>query len=589
LSIDNLITDHIETWTTAHVQKKSGGRGRSKKSNSQSQYGVKKLRELILDLAVRGKLIPQSSNDEPASVLLKKVSNDRTRLVREGKIKKQKPAPTIHESELPFQIPRGWQWERFPNVCDYSPGKTPSTKNPVYWPDDSTGIPWVCISDMTHNEKVTSTQKRISQAAVDQVFKRVAIKSGSLLMSFKLTVGKISTLAMDAYHNEAIISIKPFDCVSQEYISWFLPTRALAGNTKSVLMGDTLNATSLSQILLPIPPLAEQHRIVAKVDELMALCDQLEQEQTDNTETHQLLVKTLLDSLTHVTDHEDFISTWKMIEHNFDLLFTTEASIDELKQTILQLAVMGKLVPQDTNDEPASELLKKIAAEKARLVKTGKIKTQKVLPEISEDEKPFELPNGWEWVGFNNLIHPEYPIGYGVLVPGPDIKGGIPLVRIADLSIKKPLSQPGKSIAPEIDQNFKRTRLNGGEILMGVVGSIGKLGIAPDSWRGANIARAICRIIPNQFINKDYLIWLLQSEFMQRGFVGGTRTLAQPTLNISLIRIALTPLPPLNQQLRIVAKVEELMNLCDSLKDHIYQAQAIQVQLAVVVVDQARF
>ena len=151
---------------------------------------------------------------------------------------------------------------------------------------------------------------------------------------------------------------------------------------------------------IPIPPLAEQHRIVAKVDELMALCDQLEQQQTDSNETHHILVETLLATLTQAADQADFDEAWQRIADQFDTLFTTETSIDQLKQTILQLAVMGKLVPQDPSEEPASVLLKKIAKEKARLVKEGKIKKYKPLPPVDVNAAPFDLPSGWVWARF---------------------------------------------------------------------------------------------------------------------------------------------------------------------------------------------
>ena len=126
------------------------------------------------------------------------------------------------------------------------------------------------------------------------------------------------------------------------------------------------------------------------------------------------------------------------------------------------------------------------------------------MPEISEDEKPFKLHGKWEWIRFNQLVNPEYPISYGVLVPGPNVENGVPFVRIGDLDLVNPPPLPEKSIDIEIDKKYERTRILGGEILMGVVGSIGKLGIAPESWRGANIARAICRILPTHFIYKQY-------------------------------------------------------------------------------------
>ncbi len=151
----------------------------------------------------------------------------------------------------------------------------------------------------------------------------------------------------------------------------------------------------MNGIVVAIPPLSEQHRIVAKVDELMALCDQLEQQTEASLGAQQTLVENLLSALTSAADHAQFASAWQRIAGHFDTLFTTEESIAQLKQAILQLAVMGKLVPQDPNDEPASELLKKIAAEKAKLVKEGKIKQGKLLPPITDEQVPFQLPTGW--------------------------------------------------------------------------------------------------------------------------------------------------------------------------------------------------
>lgn len=147
----------------------------------------------------------------------------------------------------------------------------------------------------------------------------------------------------------------------------------------------------------PIPPLKESQRIVAKIDELMALCDQLEQKTEASLDAHQLLVNTLLATLTNAKDTDELSENWARMSEHFDTLITTDYAVEQLKQTILQLAVMGKLVPQDPNDEPASELLKRIAAEKEQLIKEKKIKKQKPLPEITAEEKPFELPEGWDW------------------------------------------------------------------------------------------------------------------------------------------------------------------------------------------------
>ncbi|EGQ8186775.1 restriction endonuclease subunit S [Vibrio parahaemolyticus] len=584
MAVENLITEHIDIWTSAVKTKSTSGRG---SSNKLEPYGVKKLRELILELAVRGKLVPQDPNDEPASVLLERIAQEKAQLVKEKKIKKPKKLPNISDEEKPFDLPNGWKWVRFPDVAHYEPGKTPATKNSLYWDETGSGIPWVSIADLNDKSTVSVSTKKISDIAVEQVFKRTPIPAGTMLMSFKLTVGKISILNVDAFHNEAIISVFPYTGVLQSYLFKVLPSRANSGNKKNAIMGFTLNAESLSLLTIPLPPEAEQHRIVAKVDELMALCDQLEQQTEASIEAHQMLVTTLLDTLTNSADADELMQNWARISEYFDTLFTTEESIDQLKQTILQLAMMGKLVPQDPNDEPAAELLKRIAEEKAQLVKEKKIKKQKVLPPISDDEKPFELPNGWEWCRFDEIIDQRFPLSYGVLVPGNHVEGGVPLVRIGDIDLTNPAELPEKSISVEIDSKYERTRLFGGEILMAVVGSIGKLGVVPDSWKGANIARALCRILPWEGLSKDFLLVLLQSNYMQNSFMGDTRTLAQPTLNIGLIKNSLTPIPPLSEQLKIVSMVSGLFKVCDNLKSNIKESQTIQLHLTDTIVEQA--
>jgi len=558
----NFITDRIDIWTSAQIQKTNGA-GRGNGSPNQNLHGIKKLRELILELAVRGKLVSQDPNDEPASVLLENIAKEKARLIKEGKIKKQKSPPEITENDKLFDLPAGWEWARLPEVSDYKPGKTPSTKNPNYWSDDSTGIPWVSISDMNHFGLIKDTNKRITNAAVDQVFKYDVIPIGALLMSFKLTVGKISILNVDAYHNEAIISIQPFTGLSRDYLFKFLPKRALAGNTKNAIMGNTLNADSLALLLIPIPPQAEQNRIVAKVDELMALCDQLEKKQTDINAAHQTLVETLLTTLTAATNQGEFTEAWQRIANHFDILFTTEQSIDQLKQTILQLAVMGILVPQDPNDEPASELLEKIVAERERLVKEGEIKKEKPLPEIDEDEKPFELPEGWVWARLQQIIH--ISSGDGLTAANMNKEGGIPVYG-------------GNGVTGYHDQaNVTKPTL-----VIGRVGFYcGSIHITPASAWVTDNAFKTTFSENNIYIN--FLFWLLKGTNLKEN----ENATAQPVISGRKVYPIVIGLPPTAEQHRIVAKVNELMAICDTLKARINDAQATKIQLADVIVEQA--
>ena len=250
----------------------------------------------------------------------------------------------------------------------------------------------------------------------------------------------------------------------------------------------------------------------------------------------------------------------------FDRLAQAPGGVARLQELILSLAVRGKLVPQDPSDEPASVLVRRIRSYRDEQVKQGNARRERPFTPQADADLPFELPAGWGWIRFDDLIEPAKPISYGVLVPGPDVDRGVPFVRIADLSLTDPPAKPEKSISTQVDAQYQRTRLEGGEILMGVVGSIGKLGVAPLTWAGANIARAICRIVPVSFVNKDFVLLLLQSAFMRASFAVDTRTLAQPTLNVSLIRSSATPLPPAAEQSRIVTRVDELMRLCDALE-----------------------
>jgi len=579
--------------------------------------GVKRLRELILELAVRGKLVPQDPNDKPASELLKRIQAEKARLVAEGKIKKDKSLPVIGEDEKPFELPVGWEWVRLGQVSDANTGHAFKSSEYI-----GSGTFVLRVTNIKPDGLLDlSDAKYIDPVQAVEHYSSVQLAKGDvLLVMVGGSLGKIGVVnkeCLPAVLNQNMWRMSRFGAMPVEFLIYGLK---LINSTQLKITHSTHGHLAQGEYLsklFPLPPLPEQHRIVAKVDELMALCDRLESQQDDAASAHTTLVKTLLDTLTlqnHLLGHSsaqrpdrsgrpvrsapvpgaghdqipispsqsanDFAANWQRLAQHFDTLFTTEASIAALKQTLLQLAVMGKLVPQDPNDEPASELLKRIQAEKTRLVVEGKIKKDKPLPEIGEDEKPFELPVGWEWIRFNELTDPQSPISYGVLVPGPDEPSGIPFVRLGDLDIENPPEKPAKSISSEVDKQYERTRLHGGEILMGVVGSIGKLGIAPASWKGANIARAVCRINPVKPLNHRFIVRLLQSGFMQESFIGDTRTLAQPTLNVGLIREVLTPLPPLPEQHRIVAKVDELMALCDHLASRLKAAREISARYA---------
>lgn len=399
-AIQQLLTDHIGIWTAADTEKKSS-RGRAS-GNAASVYGIKKLRELILELAVRGKLVPQDANDEPASELLKRMQAEKAKLISEGKIRndKLKLLPLITDEQKPFELPKNWDWARLGSIGYTQTGATPSKSSAENFGSD---IPFIKPGDIYPN-CVEYSNEGLSLSGAKQSG-RIA-PSGSILMVCIGTIGKCNLIEMDCSFNQQINSVTPYSFNSNYLLSVFrsiyFHTEAWSRSSSTTIA--ILNKGNWEEIGIPVPPIEEQRRIVAKVDELMAMCDQIEAQHTNATDAHEKLVGHLLGTLIQSQSFDDFNANWQRISAHFDILFTTESSIDALKQTLLQLAVMGKLVAQDPDDEPASALLKRIQVEKAKLIGEGKIKKDKPLPLISNDEKSFVLPQGWEFVNFGAII-----------------------------------------------------------------------------------------------------------------------------------------------------------------------------------------
>uniref|UniRef100_UPI000368B6D5 restriction endonuclease subunit S n=1 Tax=Stutzerimonas stutzeri TaxID=316 RepID=UPI000368B6D5 len=369
--------------------------------------GIKKLRELILELAVRGKLVPQDPSDEPASELLKRIAEEKARLVAEAKIKKQKPLEAISEDEKPFALPMEWEWTRLGSIASLENGDRSSN-----YPNKSqlvdSGIPFINAGHLQNGLVDLQNMNFITRDCYDRL-RAGKVQDEDILFCLRGSLGKSAIVrgVSEGAIASSLVIVRMTHSFSNEYLMGYFSSPLAFDMVKRFDNGTAqpnLSAADLNRFLVPLPPLTEQHRIVAKVDELMALCDRLEAQQADAESAHAQLVQALLDSLPQARDAEDFAQNWQRLAKHFHTLFTTESSIDALKQTLLQLAVMGKLVPQDPSDEPASELLERIAEEKEQLVNEGKIRKQKPLEELSEKEKPYELPPSWIWTRLGSQV-----------------------------------------------------------------------------------------------------------------------------------------------------------------------------------------
>ncbi|EPX2099359.1 restriction endonuclease subunit S, partial [Shigella flexneri] len=544
MSVEKLIVDHMETWTSALQTRSTAGRGSSGKIDL---YGIKKLRELILELAVRGKLVPQDPNDEPASDLLKRIAAEKAELVKQGKIKKQKPLPEISEEEKPFELPEGWEWVHLPDIyCSISESSR-KIKSSEILPEGKYPV-------------IEQSQEFISGYCNNEC---LLIKLNNPVIVFGDHTRNIKFIDFDFVVGADGVKILSPILICERFFFWQLRSFKLD------VRGYARHFKVLNSCLFALPPIAEQERIVEKVSSLMSLCDQLEQQSLTSLDAHQQLVETLLGTLTDSQNTAELAENWARISEHFDTLFTTEASVDALKQTILQLAVMGKLVPQDPNDEPASELLKRIAQEKAQLVKEGKIKKQKPLPPISDEEKPFELPEGWEWCRIGNIVN----IKSELVSP----KDYLNLYQVAPDIIEKGTGRViSKRTVKESGVKGPNSRFYKGQIVYSKIRpSLSKVFLAEyNGLCSADMYPLDC------YINPNYLLkYILSIPFLMQVKKAENR-IKMPKLNSDSFYNIIVAIPPYNEQQAIFDKINSIEAVCNGLISYIGIYHKTQLHLA---------
>ncbi|MBE8613608.1 restriction endonuclease [Morganella morganii] len=579
MTVEKLITDHIDIWSSALQTRSAAGRGSNGKIDL---YGIKKLRELILELAVRGKLVPQDPNDEPASELIKQIAKERNDLVKNKVIRKPKALEQIALANTPFDLPDGWEWCYLNDIGNWGAGATPSRSNSKYYNGE---IPWFKSGELS-SDFISDSEEKITELALQECSLRDNKAGDVLIAMYGATIGKTSILNVRGTTNQAVCACTPYSGISNIYLLTVLKAYKRifigmgAGGAQPNISREKLIAT-----VFALPPKAEQNRIICKVDELMSLCDQLEQQSLSSLDAHQQLVETLLATLTDSQDTKELSDNWARISQYFGTLFTTEASIDALKQTILQLAVMGKLVPQDPNDEPAFELLKRIEQEKAELVKQGKIKKQKPLPPVSDEEKPFELPVGWGWVRLGDI---------GTISGGGTPSknneeywlGDIPWLSPKDMKVDY-ISTAEFNISELAVANSSVRIIPNNSILFVVRGMILAHTFPVAINKKEVTINQDMKSITSHLFNMDFLLNLMKGmsrnvlSLVDRSSHGTCKLVSEKLFNLQI------PLPPLSEQSRINNRIEELVSLCDTLKSRLQSAQQTQLHLADALTDAA--
>ena len=437
----------------------------------------------------------------------------------EKKIKKEKPLPDIIDDEIPFDVPESWKWVKVGNVGSWSSGATPSRTNPAYY---GGSIPWLKTGDL-NDGFIQEVPEYITDLALEKTSLRINPIGSVLMAMYGATIGKLGILEIPVTTNQACCACNPYAGMNNEYLFYYLMSmrQSYIGMAEGGAQPN-ISKEKIVNSLIPLPPAEEQRRIVAKIEELLPYVDR-------------------------------YAAAYEKLEQ-FNAKFP-----EDMKKSILQYAIQGKFVDQRSEEGTGEELYRQIQEEKKRLIKEGKIKKEKPLAEIAEDEIPFDIPENWKWVRLSTIgitqtgntpskSHPEY-IGIDIpfITPGDILNGQICYSNQA-------LSLLGKEVA--------RVCCAGSIMQVCIGGSIGKAAI---TYREVAFNQQINVVSPIACLS-EYLFAVMQSAYFTTSMkerAGGTAT---PIINRGLWDSLLIPLPPLAEQRRIVAKLEEILPLCERLK-----------------------
>lgn len=475
------------------------------------------LRKSILQAAVQGKLVPQNPHDEPATKLLERIRKEKTQLVKEGKIKKEKPLPPISEEEIPFDLPEGWAWCRFYEVANIAANLVSPQNYGAYLhlaPDNI--------------EKFSGKLFDCNTVADDKIKSpnHLFFKGQLIYSKIRPALRKAVIAPFDGLCSADMYPLNVF-CKTEFLLLYILSdifTYQVLANETRVKMPKT-NQEELKKVLIPLPPLAEQERIAAKIKDAFVYCEELEAAEKE--------------------------------------LDTLESQFSEyLPKSILQAAVQGKLVPQNVHDEPADKLLERIKTEKAKLIKTGKLKKEKPLPPITEDEMPYDLPGGWAWCRLGDVcqVNPRNKLADEIHV------SFVPMTLISSDFFGG--HQQEQRVWGEVKSGF--THFAEDDIVIAKITPCfqnKKSCIVRGLKNGFGAGTTELHVLRPIHILPEYILLYAKSpEFLDDGVKNMTGTAGQQRVPTEFVRSAIIPIPPLAEQQRIVAKVNELMALCEALK-----------------------
>ena len=486
------------------------------------------LKASILQYAIQGKLVEQRPEEGTGEELYRQIQAEKQRLIKEGKIKKEKALPEISEDEFPFEIPESWKWVRLSTIGITQTGNTPSKSHPEYIGID---IPFITPGDILNGQICYNNQ---ALSLLGKNVARVCDEDSIMQVCIGGSIGKVAITDRKVAFNQQINVVSPLFCLSKylfavmQSVYFTTSMKERAGGTATPI----INRGLWDSLCIPLPPLAEQKRIVAKIEELLPYIDR-------------------------------YAASYERLEQ-----VNTEFP-EDMKKSVLQYAIQGKLVEQRPEEGTGEELYQQIQTEKQRLIKEGKIKKEKPLPEIAEDEKPYDIPDNWTWVRFGDLgSYKKGPFG-SAITKSMFVPKGNGAIKVYE---QKNAIQKDATLGDYyIRRDYFESKMKGfevftGDIIVSCAGTIGETYVMPDKFEQGIINQALMRMKIFEPLYIPYFLTFFDFVLKKNARSGSKGSAIKNIPPFEILKNYLVPIPPLAEQKRIVAKLEEILPLCERLK-----------------------
>lgn len=490
------------------------------------------LKASILQYAIQGKLVERRPEEGTGEELYQKMQTDKQTLIREKKIKKEKPLPDIIDNEIPFDVPESWKWVKVGNVGSWSSGATPSRTNPAYY---GGSIPWLKTGDL-NDGFIQEVPEYITDLALEKTSLRLNPIGSVLMAMYGATIGKLGILEIPVTTNQACCACIPYAGMNNKYLFYYLMSmrQSYIGMAEGGAQPN-ISKEKIVNSLIPLPPAEEQRRIVAKIEELLPYVDR-------------------------------YAAAYEKLEQ-FNAKFP-----EDMKKSILQYAIQGKLVEQRPEEGTGKELYRQIQTEKQQLIKTGKLKKTRALPTITGEDVPYDFPASWKVCYIDDIAFVTKLAGfeYTKYISDNLVPTGIPLFKGKNVQNGKLVLSFESYIPESVSDELPRSQITKKCLLTPYVGTIGNIAVFDGSFKahlGSNVGKIeLLNSDTQTFILEEYVLWYLKSTYGYAELTKYKKATAQESISIDAIRNVVIAIPPLEEQRRIVAKLEGILPLCERLK-----------------------